>query len=185
MKSALLILVFAAGLHAQTAVTTDTLPLKGRPALVQASYTPVGTVALAPVVLPAGYTIVRMGGNLTIQGPLSAPEPTTGAWISLAQSSADPLTWCVVDQPLTFNYIPAMLHVSVSLSITVAPGVGVYPREEFPDIQPGPQQGSGSTSATPPQWIKGACGGNPGVVFPSNGLNAGEVRTAVQARVVF
>lgn len=188
MKTTLLILAFAVALQAQTAVTTDTLPLKGRPALVQASYTPVGTVALAPVVLPAGFSIVQIGGNLTVQAPTGAPAPTQAAWITLAQSTADPLTWCVTDNPLTFTYVPSMLHVSVSLTITIIPGAGVYPREEFGDIQPSPQLSTPSGTSTVnsfPQWIKVACGGKPGVVFPSNGLNAGEVRTAVQARVVF
>lgn len=165
------------------------IPLKGSPTLVQASYLPSGTVSFTPVVLPSGFRITCDNSVCTVVAPvvtIPVPTiPTQAAWITLAKSSADPLTWCVTDQPLQFTYIPSMLHVIITLTVTTVPGVGQYPRDVYQDIQPAPQQGQGSTSAPPPQWIKGACGGNPGVVFPSSTLNTGEQINSVQARVVF
>lgn len=164
------------------------IPLKGSPTLVQVSYLPSGIVNFTPVVKPDGYSIVCNNSVCVIQAPaVTIPTPTQAAWITLSKSSADPLTWCITDQPLQFNYIPSMLHVSITLTVTTTPGVGQYPRDVYQDIQPAPQQSTSgtSTSSIPPQWIKGACGGNPGVVFPSSTLNAGEQIDSVQARVVF
>ncbi len=183
---AILTLALAANLQAQTSVTTDVIPIKGRPALVQASYTPAGTVALQAVTLPSGYTIVQAGGNLFVQAPPGALEPTQNGWITLGQSAVDPLIWCVTDNPLTFKYYAAMIHTWITTT-TTGQLASVYFRDEFGDIQLGPQQGQGSTSTLPPQWSKShpSCGGNPGVIFPSTALNPGEARTAVQVRVVF
>lgn len=190
MRTTLALLLFPFSLMAQLPSGGNVLPLNGLPSLVYASSTPAGTVVLSPpvtVMAPSGYVVTqdRVRATLTITPPVTPAIPTRAAWITLSPSPSDPLTWCVMDNPLTFTYVPSMLHVSVSLTITTVPGAGVWSREEFTDIQPAPTQGQGSTSVIPPQWVKGACGGNPGVVFPSNGLNTGEARTAVQARVVF
>lgn len=167
------------------------IPIKGSPQYVQVNYAVTG-VTFTPLALPAGYQVVCANSVCTVQAPVvTIPTPTTAAWISLKQAS-DPLIWCVVDTPLTLTYVPSVLHVYLTITVTLDPGSGVYPSDLYQDIQPGPQQansGNGTTSALPPQWFPHhpvCANNNPGVVFPSNGLTTGQpVRTEVQVRVVF
>lgn len=189
MRAAILILAIAARMNGQIISGGVIIPIKGSPQYVQVTYSVAG-VTFTPLALPAGYQVICTNNVCTVQAPVvTIPTPTTAAWITLKQST-DPLIWCVVDTPLTFTYIPSMIHVSLNITVTLDPGSGVYPSDVYQDIQPGPQQansGNGTTSAIPPQWYAHhpVCSNNPGVVFPSNGLNAGEVRTNVQVRVVF
>lgn len=168
-------------LMAQT-INGPVIPISGSPKLVQASYTPIGQLFLEPVTLPAGVTVARSAGVLTVIVPAPPPAPSTVAWITLGQSSSDPLTWCVTEEPLQHEYTPALIH---EFRGQVSTG-NRWDYDVYDDIQIGPTPaGSPAPANIPPIWFKSGCGGKPGVTFPANWLQAGESRTAVQARVVF
>lgn len=189
MKHILLVL-YCATLYAQTA---DPVPLSGNATLVQVTRS-TGKTTFESVSVGSGVVVSRVGGVLTAVSTVvdtGAVKPTNAAWITLVQSTADTsgLTWCVSNQPPSSApaYTVALLH-EVQTVTDPASGQVFGPQDVYTDIQPRPTSGilnPGLSTSVPPTWIAQACGGGPGVVFPSNGLSTGAKRVSVSARVVW
>lgn len=152
---------------------------------VKGQMTAIGTFTVPTQPLPACPPVV-------VCPPPTPPAPlaTTAAWLLLAPSPSDPLTWCAT--PLAgVTFTPSLLHEYHNQVQPPAPDAvfspAVYTYDFYGDIQPAPNVAPGGVNPTsiPPQWIKTACGGNPGVVFQANVLQPGETRVRVLLRVTY
>ena len=105
------------------------------------------------------------------------PPPTHSAWITLTQSTADPLTWCTGGTPPggSPTYYSAG---AVYVRYRVTPAVPASPWEYETT-----QQVTLGSTGTAPFWVATACGGSPGIVLAP--LPANTTITQVQAIVVW
>lgn len=170
------------------------LPITGATAGALLQVTP-GTAGnssvLEVVVVDAGVTVARSATDrrIHVSAPTVVSTPKNVNWITLVQSTADPLTWCTSIQPSTSapTYTAALLHeVHTQVATPPSTSTGTWTFDVFTDVQLSPQANPTPAQGGVPQWFQNACGnGTAGAVFPSNSLQSGETRVSVQARVVF
>jgi hypothetical protein len=157
--------------------------------LVQINNLSSGTVLMEAVSLQAGMNISRgSDGKLTVTAPaVTLPMPTQTGIIDLTLSPTDPLTWCTTSQPPTSfpTYIPVLISEIHTFNLPPSP---IWTENVFSLLQIGnvpSTMNPGLSTSIGPRWVKGACAGLDGIVFPSASLSAGESRTAVSVYVAF